>query len=102
LLVADSYGARVYAAERRFDADLSGDRSNRLLAETPGAIDGAHRSRAQLRADALGASRIESAGKDSDACGELALRVASILSFDAKLAVAVSYPLSLVNGHVPL
>ena len=89
-LVADGYGARVYATEGRFDADLSGDRSNVPLAVTPGTVDGANRSCAHLRADALRASRIEAAGEDSDGRRELALRVARILTVDAKLAVARS------------
>ncbi len=54
LLVGDGHGARVYATEGRFDADLSRG-CNVPLAETPGAVDRAHGSRAQLRADALGA-----------------------------------------------
>ena len=44
------------ASKGRFDADLSGG-SNVPLTETPGAVDGAHGGRAQLRADALGAGR---------------------------------------------
>ena len=89
MLVDDGYGGRVYASKRRFDANLSGG-CNVPLAERPGAVDGAHGSRAQLRADTLGARRIEAAGEDSDARGELALRVAGIQTFDAKLAVASS------------
>lgn len=60
------------------------------LAEGPGAVDAAHGSRAQLRANALRAGRIEAAGENSDARGELALRIAGILTFDAKLAIACS------------
>ena len=58
LLVSKGHGACVYAAEGRFDADLSG-RCNVPLAETPDAVDGAHGSRAQLDTDALCTSRIE-------------------------------------------
>src|SRR5215211_4026811 len=89
LLVDDGYGGRVYASKRRFDANLSGG-CNVPLAETPRAVDGAYGSRAQLCADALGARRIEAAGEDSDARGELALRVTGIQTSDAKLAVARS------------
>ena len=63
LLVADGDGARVYATEGGFDADLSGDRRNVPLTEFPAAVDGAHSSRAQLSADALGTGRIEAAGE---------------------------------------
>ena len=52
-LVTDGDCVRVYAAKRRFHADLSGDCGNGFLAETPGAVEGAYRSRAQLRAGAL-------------------------------------------------
>ena len=89
LLVGEGYGARVYAAEWRLHADLSG-RRNVPLPERPRAVDRTHCGRAQLRADTLGASRIETAGEDGNACGELALRVAGILTVDAKLAVASS------------
>ncbi len=89
MLVADGHGVRIYATEWRFNADLSGG-CNVPLAEAPGAVDAAHGSRSQLRADALRAARIEAAGEDSYACGERALRIARILTFDAKLAVARS------------
>lgn len=42
LLIAHGYGTRVYATEWRFDADLSGG-CDVPLAETPRAVDGAHR-----------------------------------------------------------
>ena len=40
--------------------------------------------------DALCSACIESTGVDSDACGELALRVAGVLPFDTKLTVTRS------------
>ena len=89
LLVSDGYCARVYASEGRFDADLSGG-CDVPLSETPGAVDGAHGSRAQLRADALRTGCIKATGEDSYACRKLALRVARILPFDAKFTVARS------------
>src|SRR5688572_20346213 len=71
-------------------ADLRGDSSNGLLAALPGSIDRAHSGRAQLRTDALRASRVQTAREDRDARNELALRVARILTFNAKLAITRS------------
>src|SRR5687768_14097994 len=88
-LVGHGDGGRVNASERRFNANLSRGR-NVPLTERPDAVHGAHRGRAQLSADALGASRVETAREHSHACGELSLRVARILTFDAKLTVARS------------